>query len=83
MSSSTTSTRPPPSKKAEDAAAQRQIFAGVPVTRELTRKDKKIIKKLEKGKHRQISKKVKKQDKKERRTNEKILWLVIVNEDEG
>ncbi len=70
-------------KKAEDIAARRQILAGVPVTRELTRKDEKVMKKLARGKERQIRRKVNKDDRKESRMNEKVLWLVIVNEDEG
>ncbi|KLO19416.1 hypothetical protein SCHPADRAFT_924360 [Schizopora paradoxa] len=69
-------------KKAEDAAARRQLLAGVPVSRELTKKDLKVIKKLGKGKHNQVSKKVQKEEMLEKRANEKVLWLVIVNDDE-
>ncbi len=70
-------------KKAEDGAARRQILAGVPVTRELTKRDKKVMKKLAKGKERQVRRKVIEDDRRESRANEKVLWLVIVNEDEG
>ncbi len=70
-------------KRAENKAARRQILAGVPVTRELTRKDEKVVKKLANGKEHQIRRKVDKDDRKESRTNEKVLWLVIVTEDEG
>ncbi len=70
-------------KRAESVAARRQLLAGVPVTRELTWRDRKVIKKLAKGKEDEIRRDVVKGDEKELRSNEKILWLVIVNEDEG
>ncbi|KLO19417.1 hypothetical protein SCHPADRAFT_885332 [Schizopora paradoxa] len=69
-------------KRAENANARRQILAGVPLSRELTRKDKKVLKKIAKGKGHKIGRKVYKDDRREARANENILWLVIVNEDE-
>ncbi|KLO19418.1 hypothetical protein SCHPADRAFT_935222 [Schizopora paradoxa] len=69
-------------KKAENATVRRQLLAGIPVTRKPTRSDKRIMKKLANGKEEEVRKAVAKGDKRESKSNEKILWLVIINEED-
>lgn len=72
-------------KKEQDAAVRRQILAGMPVTREggMTKKDRKMVKKASKGKDRKLKKKVELDALHEHRANEKLVWLVIINEADG
>ncbi|KLO04618.1 hypothetical protein SCHPADRAFT_947574 [Schizopora paradoxa] len=69
-------------KKEQDASARRQILAGMPVTREggMTKKDHKMMKDISRGKTRKIKKKVELDALHEHRANEKLIWLVIINE---
>lgn len=73
-------------KKEQDAAARREILAGMPVSREggMTKKDREMAKKVAKGKDKKkLRTKVEDDARHEHHAFEGLIWLVIINEADG
>ncbi|KLO05944.1 hypothetical protein SCHPADRAFT_861819 [Schizopora paradoxa] len=69
-------------KQARDAAVRREILAGMPISREggMTRRDYKMARRASRGRTRRLKTKVEEDARREHRNNERLVWLVILNE---
>ncbi len=72
-------------KKARDAAVRREILAGMPITREggMNRRDYKTARRAARGRTRRLKNRVADDARREHNNNERLVWLVIINEADG